>query len=255
MQTHNLRQVGCRSALALLWVLSGGAALAQAGTPGTSGDGGAESSGASKFSEMKVSVDTTGGRLIVVIPPIMKSVGADFTIDADVKNAIVASHLTNVKLQTALDSLLRVSDIPVQVKFEKGVYHFSKRVDPIPEVLPVLPLNPGESVLPPPPTVAQSEVDVHNVQTYDLLRVLNGLFGVPIEIDPTQDTGNRTQGAPNYPGLNQGSDTGHGTVSGGGLGGNRNLQYGNQNNRGGSNVTIFGHTFHFNNINNNGHGR
>lgn len=252
MQTRILGWIGTHSLLTLLCVVSGGAAKAHAGQAGMPGDGSAGSSGASKFAEMKVSVDTVGGRLIVVIPPIMKSIGADFTIDADVKNAIVASHLTNVKLQVALDSLLRVSDIPVQVKFEKGVYHFSKRVDPIPEVLPQPPLNPGESVLPPPPTTVEGDVDVRNVQTYDLLRVLNGLFGVPIAIDPSRDPGNHAQGAPTYPGLGQGTDTGHGNVSSNGIGGNRSIQYGNQSNRDGSNVTLFGHTFHFNNIHGNG---
>jgi hypothetical protein len=178
MQTRVLGLIGSRSALALLWVASGSVALAQAGPTGTSGSGSTDAVKASKFAEMKVTIDTDRGRLVEVVPPLLKSVGADYVIDAEVKNAVVSSHLTNVKLQTVLDALLRGSSIPVQVTFEKGTYRFSKKTEKVeapPESHPPIVHIPGESVLPPPPTTQDDEIDIHNVQTFDLLRVLNGL--------------------------------------------------------------------------------
>lgn len=180
MQTRVLKLAGSSGALALLWALSGSAASAQAPPAGTLSGGSASSSGASQFAEMKVSIDTDGGRLVEVVPQLLKSVGAEYIIDAEVKNALITSHLANVKLQTALDVLVRVSTIPVQVSFEKGVYRFSKKAETVeapPETTPMPSLRPGDSVLPPPPEVLEGEVDIHNVQTFDLLRVLNGLSG------------------------------------------------------------------------------
>ena len=226
--------------MALLWVMSGGAALAQAGSAGMPGAGsGAGSSGASKFADMKVSVDATSERLVVVIPRLLKSVGAEFSIDTDVKNALLSSHVANVKLQTALDVLMRVSDIPVQYTVEKGVYHFSKGVAPLPEAPPVTPQPPGESVLPPPPTTVQEDVDVHNVQTFDLLRVLNGLFGVPVTIDPNGDDGSRSGRAHSNGsgGLGQGSVTTGGNASSGSIGTGSGRQTGS----GGTTLNLFGH--------------
>ena len=187
MQTF--RRVGSGSALAVLWVISGGAAAAQEGSAGAPDGGGKGSPAASKFAEMKVSIDVDRGRLVEVVPKLMKSVGAEFSIDADVKDALVSSHLTNVKLQTVLDVLLRVSTIPVQVTLEKGVYHFSKKPELPPEAPPPTPRAPAEPLLPPLPTTAEDGIDVHNVQTFDLLRVLNGVFGIPVSIDPSGDTG------------------------------------------------------------------
>lgn len=193
MQTQLLGRLGTRSALALLCVLSGSLALAQApstGAPGSAAappDSGSSTapSATSRFADMKVSLDLDNARLVVAIPELLKTVGAEYIIDADVKNALISSHLTNVKLHTALDVLMHVSSLPVQYTFEKGVYHFSKRVEPPPAAqVPVL-HPPGESVLPPPPTSVEDTVDVHEVQTFDLLRVLNGLFGTPVSIgDP-----------------------------------------------------------------------
>jgi hypothetical protein len=251
MQTRILGLVGTRSALALLCVMSGGAALAQAGSAGMPGDGSAGSAGASKFAEMKVSVDASSERLVVVIPKLLKSVGAEFIIDSDIKNAVLSSHLTNVKLQTALDTLLRVSDIPVQYTFEKGIYHFSKRVDLPPETPPTKPQPPGEPVLPPLPTTVEDVVDVHNVQTYDLLRVLNGLFGVPVAIDPGGDNGALDGHRIDSGGastLGQGTDTGHGSVSSGSIfgGRGRSFQTGSTGS-GGMVINAFGHLFRLGN--------
>lgn len=247
MQTRILGLVGSTGAFALLGVISGGAALAQAGPTGMPGNGSAGSPEAFQFAERKVSIDTDGARLVVVIPKLLKSVGADFVIDSDVKDAIVSSHLTNVKLQTALDVLMRVSDIPVQYKFEKGAYRFSKRVElPAASASPQS-LPPGEPVLPPLPTTLQEEIDIHNVQTFDLLRVLNGLFGIPVDIDPTGDdsglsghaTASGSSGA-----LGQGTFTSRGSASSGSIGGGHSSQNGS----GGVIVNVFGHPIRLGNL-------
>ena len=242
MQTHRLGRVGTLSALALLLTMSGGAALAQGGSSGMP-DGGAGSSDASKCLDMKVSVDATGERLVVLIPKLLKDVGAEFSIDSDVKNAHLSSHLSNVKLQTVLDVLLRTSDIPVQYTLEKGVYHFTKRVEPLPEAPPAKPQRPNEPLLPPPPTSVQEDVDVHNVQTFDLVRVLNGLFGIHATIDPYGDSG------PPRPHSGGNSGVGQGSISTGGGGSSRTIggNNGHQNGSGGTVVNLFGHYIRFNN--------
>lgn len=263
MRTHRLKRIGIGSALAVLWVAAGGAALGQTPAGGGAGDGGSDtSSNISKYADMKVTIDAENKRLVEVIPPLMKSVGAEFTIDADVKNTIVSSHLSNVKLQTVLDVLLRSGDIPVQVTFEKGLYHFAKKVETAPEPprvpsTPARPLLPEDSVLPPPPPGDQKDVDVHNVQTYDLLRVLNGLFNIPIGVDPSDPDESDHRGARNgygnvggsYSGFTNSSShgiTGRGitnTSSSGLLGttGNGSSQQRN----GSGTITVFGHPIHF----------
>ena len=192
---------------------------------------GKEASGASKFAEMKVSIDADDGRLVVVVPKLMQSVNAEFTIDAEVKDALVSSHLSKVKLHTVLDVLMRVSSIPVQYTFEKGLYHFSKKVDLPPEAPPPTPRLPDEPLLPPPPTTQTEDVDIHNVQTFDLLRVLNGLFGVPVSIEPSEDrAAGRGSIADLLPGFGPGGPV-HNTTSG-----NNGQARGS-----GSSFTLFGH--------------
>lgn len=259
MQTHIRKRIGCRSALALLLALAGNGAVAQTPAGMPPGDDPNVASFA-KFSDTKVNIDAENKRLIEVLPDLMKSAGADFTIDADVKNARISSHLTNIRLQTALDTLMRVSDIPVQYTFEKGLYHFAKKRETAPEpprIPPPADLLPEEPLLPGPPTVQQDEVDVHNVQTYDLLRVLNGIFNVPIQIIPTDGSG--PQGTPNGYGDTHGDFTGFTNSHGFGLNGNGITTSGGSTTLGLSNgnssgsqthnipgsLTLFGHTIHF----------
>jgi hypothetical protein len=229
-----------RSAVTLLLALSGGAALAQGPPPGTSEGGSTTSSGASRFSEMKVSIDVERGRLVTVVPTLLKSIGAEYVIDAEVKNAVVSSHLTNVKLQTALDTLLRVSDIPVKYTFEKGAYHFSLKVEPPPKPAPPAMPIPGESVLPPPPDIVEDVVDVHNVQTFDLVRVLHDLLGLPAGIDPTFGEGG-SSGVANTPIV--GSISGSSSVGGNSLFGLPGRNARSQNSAGGVLGSITGHSF------------
>ena len=206
MQTRFTERGGVVSVLALLGMLSGGAVSAQAPPTGTSGGGPAPPGSAtpSQFADKKVSIDLDDARLVMAVPQLLKSVGAEYIIDADVKNAVISSHLTSVKLHTALDVLMRVSSLPVQYTFEKGVYHFSKKVEPPLEAPASNPYTPGEAVLPPPPSSLDETIDVHEVQTFDLLRVLNGVFG--------------TQGAIGDPGSN-GSLSGYSSASNRGISG------------------------------------
>lgn len=255
MQTRLPGRIGTRSALALVCVLSGAIASAQAPPAGTSGgtvpppDTGNSTapSGTSRFAEMKVSIDLDNTRLVVALPQLLKTVGAEFIIDADVKNALISSHLTGVKLHTALDSLLRVSDIPVQYTFEKGVYHFSKRLEPPPQA-PSAPFCtlPARPCCRRPPTSVDDTIDVHEVQTFDLLRVLNGVFGTPVSIGDSGTNGSLS----GYSSASHVGITGRGITSGGvtsvlGTQGNGANGQNSQSSAIGPTITLFGHRIQF----------
>ena len=238
MQVRGLGFVGSRSALALMLALVGSTASAQAPPPGAPDGSSNGSSGASKFADMKVSIDTDSGRLVEVVPKLLKSVGAEFVVDGDVKNARVSSHLANVRLKIVLDVLMRGSSIPIQYTFDKGVYHFSKKVEPPPEAPAPTPSVTDEPLLPPPPTTQTEDVDIHNVQTFDLLRVLNGLFGVPVAIDPSgEGAAGRGSIAGSLPGFGPG-----GPVRG------NNSSNGSQAHGSGSSFTLFGHAINLSHL-------
>jgi hypothetical protein len=254
MQTRFTGRIGVRSALALACMSFGGAASAQAPPTGTSvgnaappkSDSGGAPSGTSQFADRKVSIDLDNARLVVAVPQLLKSVGAEYIIDADVKNAIISSHLTNVKLHTALDVLMRVSSLPVQYTFEKGVYHFSKKVEPPPETPSPLPYTPGEAVLPPPPTSLDETIDVHEVQTFDLLRVLNGVFGTQGTIGDPGANGSLS----GYSGASQHGVSGKGITAGGigsvfGTQASGNNGQNSQSGAIGPTITLFGHRIQF----------
>ncbi len=248
-----------RAILTLMLAASGGAAVAQTppagmpgGTNGTAGSGanaGTTHAGPEKFFDKKVSVDADSGRLVDVLPKLLKSVDAEFVISPDVKNALVSGHLTGVKFKTALDLLMRVSNIPVEYRYEDGLFRFTKKVEPSPTLPEPLP---GEAVLPPPPRQGEERFDVREVGVENLIRALTG--GDPSFLPPSPS------------GYSSGSANGHSSYSSfgfspngvhSGSGGNQFNSQGNntssQNNGGGGSITIFGHTIHLGGGGNNGH--
>ncbi len=235
--------------LALALTAYSGAAFAQnppAGMP--SGNGSANSaisSGSEKFDDKKVSVDADGAKLVDVLPKLLKSVGAEFIIAPEVKNALLSGHLTNVKFKSALDLLLRVSTIPVEVTYTEGMFRFSKKVE-----LPAADTTPSsESALPLPPKQGEAIVDVRKAGTENIIRALTGQ-------DPSILP-------PNPSGYSSGSVTSHSSYSSFGFSPNgvrlgsassqMNSQGGNgSQSSGGGSITIFGHTFRLGNSGNTG---
>ena len=107
--------------------------LAQAQDKDMGGNGGDSSAktgnGAAGLADKKVTVDADGVKLAEALPPLMKSVGADFVVDNSLKDVTVSVHLSNVRFQAALDTLVKVCSQPVMYKLVDGVYHFLPRVD------------------------------------------------------------------------------------------------------------------------------
>jgi hypothetical protein len=90
-------------------------------------------SAATTIENKMVSVDSENSRLSDVLPDLMKTVGADYSLDSTIKNARVTIHITSAKFKPTLDTLMRVCDIPVTYRVEKGLYHFMALADAPPE--------------------------------------------------------------------------------------------------------------------------
>lgn len=91
-----------------------------------------------------VTIDTDNGRLVEILPDLMKSVGADYSVDGGLKNVRVTIHITKAKFKPTLDTMMKVCDFPVTYRVEKGLYHFMALSDapPLPAApLPNLPEN------------------------------------------------------------------------------------------------------------------
>ncbi|HLK56177.1 MAG TPA: hypothetical protein VKU00_06420, partial [Chthonomonadaceae bacterium] len=114
-----------------------------------------------------VSVDADNTLLSDALAQIMKSAGADFVVDNALKKATVSVHLTNVRFQAALDTLVKVSSEPVSYKIEDGVYRFIPRVDP-PEAPPTPPAGPSR------PSYKIGKIVVQNSDAQELVDFLTG---------------------------------------------------------------------------------
>jgi hypothetical protein len=103
-------------------------AVVQAQNPLSGGNGQPPASG-SNIGDKQVMVDADNQRLVDVLPALMKQVGADYSLDADIQQVTVSLHLPNAKFQAALDTLMKVATQPVTYKIEDGLYHFMRRED------------------------------------------------------------------------------------------------------------------------------
>jgi len=109
------------------------------GTGPTSGTG-QSGSAAIAIDDKTVTVDAENARLADILPDLMKSVGADYSLDGSVKNAHVTIHINNAKFKPTLDTMMKVSDVPVTYRVVSGLYHFMALAD-----APALPHAPASS--------------------------------------------------------------------------------------------------------------
>jgi hypothetical protein len=164
--------------------------IAQAQDKGTGSNGGDSSaksgSPASGLTDKRVSVDADNTRLSEALATIMKSAGADFVVDNALKNATVSVHLTNIRFQVALDTLVKVCSEPVTYKIEDGVYHFIPRVGP-----PDPPSTSTAPSAPKGPSYKIGKIVVQNADAQELVDFLSGdssaLDGTPSSVGSTGD--------------------------------------------------------------------
>ena len=84
-----------------------------------------------------------------VLPDLMKSVGADYSLDGGIRDARVTIHITGAKFKPTLDTMMKVCDMAVTYRVEKGLYHFMALADapPLPRApatgRPEAPARPG----------------------------------------------------------------------------------------------------------------
>lgn len=107
-----------------------------AGLPGRAQEAsGAQKSPASSLEKM-ISVDAENATLASVITTLMQNVGANYTLDNSLRAVRVTAHLHNVRLDIALNILLRNSTPPMTYRYENSVYSFLPKVEPTaPEII------------------------------------------------------------------------------------------------------------------------
>jgi hypothetical protein len=101
----------------------------------------------------------------------MKSVGADFSLDSGIKNAHVTIHIASAKFKPTLDTMMKVCDLAVTYRVEKGLYHFMALAD-----APALPRAPasGRSEAPARPGPRYNGGDPLAVAVSELFQFLSG---------------------------------------------------------------------------------
>ncbi len=114
------------AALAGLWTGSALPARAQDNRSGANGTAGAQTNIADK----RVSIDAEDATLASVITTLMRSVGANYTLDNSLRQIRVTAHLHDLPLNTTLDVLLRSVAPPTTYRVENGIYRFGPRVEP-----------------------------------------------------------------------------------------------------------------------------
>ena len=83
-----------------------------------------------------VSVDAENATLAGVITTLMQNVGANYTLDNSLRTIRVTAHLHNIRLDLALNVLLRSANPPITYKYEDSVYSFFPKVEPpAPEIV------------------------------------------------------------------------------------------------------------------------
>ncbi len=107
-----------------------------AGLPAQAQEGaGASNSPASPMAKA-VTVDAENATLASVITTLMQSVGANYTLDNSLRTIRVTAHLHNIRLDIALNVLLRNANPPITYKYEDSVYSFFPKVEPpAPEIV------------------------------------------------------------------------------------------------------------------------
>lgn len=89
-----------------------------------------------------VSVDAEDATLTSVLTTLMKSAGANYTLDNSLRAVSITAHLHNLRLDITLDILLRSSTPAAIYRVEEGVYRFLLKPEtPAPTPLETNPLD------------------------------------------------------------------------------------------------------------------
>jgi hypothetical protein len=165
-----------------------------------------------KLADKKVTLRVEETSLSVALKLLMKSAGADFSVDPALKDARVTVNLTNVRLQVALDTLMKVSSLPATYRVsDTGIYLFEPRPDPPPVENPPPSDN---STKPAPPQARYEYIRLKNADPSYIAWLLGG--------QPFQVLGQ------NY-GAFSGDFSGSKTFSNGPFGGSGSAQFGTGN--------------------------
>ncbi|HZT41404.1 MAG TPA: hypothetical protein VFA07_04415 [Chthonomonadaceae bacterium] len=113
-----------------------GIAPMAAGAQGTGSSN--NTSSATSLADKRVTIDFEDIALTAAIRQLMNSVHASYTLDNALGAARVTAHLTDVRLDTALDMLMKVSSVPAEYQEEQGVYVFSRRKEQVQTVATAL---------------------------------------------------------------------------------------------------------------------
>jgi hypothetical protein len=114
---HLARNINCLAAIGIVF----------AGflcTPATAQGNGQSTDTSVAQADKRVSIDAEDATLSSVLTMLMKSVGANYTLDSSLRALRVTAHLHDLRLKTALDVLLRSVAPPVTYRLEDGVYQF-----------------------------------------------------------------------------------------------------------------------------------
>lgn len=172
LSTRTCLQIGVRLACALAAPAFALCFVSSARAQNTTGDA---SGTASAIGAKRVSVDAEDATLASVITVLMQNVGANYTLDASLRQIRVTVHLHNLPLQTTLDVLLRSAAFPVMVRIENGIYNFLPRPaadTPVAETIaaPNNGINPG----------GIRHIQVARVNFIDAAEAARLLGGIPI---------------------------------------------------------------------------
>ena len=175
--------------------------------------------------EKAVSIDAEDATLASVITTLMQSVGANYTLDNSLRTIRVTAHLHNIRLDIALNILLRSANPPITYRYENSVYSFLPKVEPTaPEIIGTD--NDGTPTLP-----GLKHIQVVRVNFIDAAFAARILGGIPIRASEGQTYGLvdplKLNGAITAPGI--------GGTSGGGNGAGGAQQPGNGNPASGGN--------------------
>ena len=93
--------------------------------PATAQEKGRDTNTSAAQADKRISIDAQDATLASVLTTLMKGVGANYTLDNSLRSVRVTAHLHNLRLETALDVLLRSVAPPATYRLEEGVYQFT----------------------------------------------------------------------------------------------------------------------------------
>ena len=127
--------------------------------------------GMTPLADKRVTLDLDDIALTAAIRQVMNSVHASYTLDNALGAARVTAHLTDVRLNTALDMLMRVSSVPAEYQVEQGVYVFSRRQEAVQAVAAAVA---GQATAEPARPTHYEKIQVNFVDAGALAQLLGG---------------------------------------------------------------------------------